>query len=87
MGAREARAEAALRLASSGYARKDSRLQFLPGAWNRPCRGFGPLARATFGWIECRGPRRKGIDREARRASDEVLSRLAVVNGGRVPDP
>jgi hypothetical protein len=86
MGAREARTEAALRLASSGYARKDIRLQFLPGAWNSPCQVFGHLAPDTFGWIEFRGPRRKGIDMEARMASDEVLYRLALVNGVLVPD-
>src|SRR5262245_13945399 len=86
MGAREARTEAALRLPSSGYACKDIRLQFLTGAWNSPCQVFGHLAPDTFGWIEFRGPRRKGIDIEERRTSDEVLSRLALVNGGLVPD-
>ena len=85
MGARAARTESALRRASSGYARKDIRLQFLPGAWNSPGQLFGHLAPATFGWIEFRGPRRKGIDMEARTASDEVLSRLALVNGVLVP--
>src|SRR5690348_15177308 len=87
MGAQAARTESALRLASAGYARKDMRRQFLAGAWNSPCQVCGHLTLDPFGWIEFRGPRRKGIAMEARMASDEVLYRLALVNGGLVPDP